>query len=152
MPPYRLKSWIPLYKLDWRYLSANPAAIDLLRENPEEINWMFLSSNPAAIDLLRENPQRINWPQLSENPAIFEKDPEKAATKIQQDFRKSRGYAAWAYSPQRLKSQGYFDNNLDFGKRRSTKSTKSTKRKSNTTNSGMSLKTIDRLIKLVQKM
>jgi hypothetical protein len=99
------------------------------------------------MDLLRKNPRRINWQELSRNPAIFD-DPENAATKIQRGFRKSRGYAAWDYSPERLASQGYFEN-MDFGKRRSTKSTKSTKRRSNTT---YSLKTIDRLIKLVQKM
>ena len=40
MPPYRLKSWIPLDKLSWEILSKypNPGAIDLLRENPNKIN------------------------------------------------------------------------------------------------------------------
>ena len=55
MPPYRLKSWIPLDKLFWPNLSANPAAIELLRENRDKIDWRILSANPnpAAIDLLR---------------------------------------------------------------------------------------------------
>ena len=193
MPPYRLKSWIPLdklywrnlsanpaaiellrenrHKIDWRSLSANknPAAIELLRENRDKIDWIILSGNPAAIDLLRENHENIDWIELSLNPAAIEllranqdkidwaflsdnpsifDDLGKSAGKIQRGFRGSRGYAKWAYSPERLASQGYFENNMDFGKRRSTKSTK---RRSNT-NSGMSLKTIDRLIKLVQKM
>ena len=39
-----------------------------------------------------------------------------ATSKIQGAFRKSRGYAAWKYHPQRLKAQGYF-NDLSFGKR-----------------------------------
>ena len=38
-----------------------------------------------------------------------------AGTKIQKAFHKSRDYAAWAYSPERLKEQGYFDN-VEFGK------------------------------------
>jgi len=127
--------------IDWHGLSENPAAIDLLLENPGRIMWGLLSANPAAIDLLRANQDKIDWYVLSRNPAIFE-NPEEAATKIQQGFRKSKGYAEWAYHPERLASQGYFEN-MDFGKRRSTK-----RRSTN----NYSLKTIDRLIKLVQKM
>ena len=133
-------------KIEWRMLSqnTNPAAIELLRENPEQMYdwWHFLSANPAAMDLLLENQDKIDWTYLSLNPAIFD-DLGKAAGKIQRGFRKSQGYAAWKYSPERLASQGYFEN-MDFGKR--------IKRKSNTTYSKMSLKTIDRLIKLVQKI
>ncbi len=40
-----------------------------------------------------------------------------ATRKIQSEFRKSRGYAAWKYHPTRLKAQGYF-NDLSFGKRK----------------------------------
>ena len=112
MPPYRLKSWIPLDKLKWSDLSANPGAIELLRANQD----------------------KINWHELSQNPGIFP-DPSRAATPIQQGFRKSRGYAAWKYSPERLASQGYFENNLNFGKKRKV------------TNSGMSLKTINKWMK-----
>jgi len=49
----------------------------------------------------------------------------KAAKTIQDAFRKSRGYAAWRYSPERMKAEGMF--NLDyskglnsFGKRKTT--------------------------------
>jgi hypothetical protein len=40
-----------------------------------------------------------------------------AAMKIQRKFRRSRGYAAWKYSPQRLQQEGFF-NETSFGKRR----------------------------------
>jgi hypothetical protein len=42
---------------------------------------------------------------------------EYSTKKIQKNFRKSREYAAWKYSPERLKQQGYF--NTEFGKKRS---------------------------------
>ena len=38
---------------------------------------MYLSKNPTAIDLLKENPDKIDWGWLSSNPAIFELDKEK---------------------------------------------------------------------------
>ena len=67
---YKLKDWIPPEKLDWNYLSANPNAIELLKENPTKIFWTFLSANPApyAIELLKENQKRIDWFYLSGNP------------------------------------------------------------------------------------
>ena len=71
---YKLKDWIPLEKLDWNVLSANPndGAIDLLKANPSKINWDFLSENPAAIKLLKANPNKINWKELSLNPNAIE--------------------------------------------------------------------------------
>jgi hypothetical protein len=86
----------------------NPNAIDLLRENPHRIHWQNLSLNPNAIDLLRENPHRIYWGCLTRNPNIFINQGEHART-IQIAFRKSRGYAEWAWHPDRLKAQGFFD-------------------------------------------
>jgi hypothetical protein len=96
-------------RINWRYLSLNPEAIYLLRKNIDKIDWNMLSGNPAAIDLLRKNQDQINWHNLSSNPAIFD-DLGVYAGKIQRGFRKSRDYAVWAYSPQRLAAQGYFDN------------------------------------------
>jgi len=71
-------------KIDWTYLSYNPCAIDLLKENPLKINWVQLSSNPCAeaIALLKEHPLRINWFALSKNPcaeaiALLKEYPEK---------------------------------------------------------------------------
>ncbi len=44
---YALLSWIDEEKLNWSALSANPAAIDLLKKYKEKINWNVLSRNPA---------------------------------------------------------------------------------------------------------
>ena len=48
--PMKLRSWIDLKKIDWYYLSRNPAAIELLRENLENINWWVFSENPAMFE------------------------------------------------------------------------------------------------------
>ena len=61
-------------KINWNLLSANPNAIELLRENPDEIVWPNLSDNPNpnAIELLKENPDNIDWNRLSQNPNAIE--------------------------------------------------------------------------------
>jgi hypothetical protein len=103
---YKLKDWIPQKKLDWKYLSANPNAIELLKANPQKINWEGLSANssqyaiemlkaypkkidwfylstnqnPYAIELLKANPEKIDWEGLSGNPNAIEllkANPEK---------------------------------------------------------------------------
>ena len=89
-------------KINWKFLSLNPAAIHLLvvaeqqslcasrivEANYEKIYWWNLSSNPAAIHLLvvaeqqslcakrivEANPDKIDWDWLLENPGIFELD------------------------------------------------------------------------------
>ncbi len=61
-----------LDKISWYILSANPAAIEILRENPDKINWTQLSANPAGIELLKENPDKINWYKLAANPNAVE--------------------------------------------------------------------------------
>ena len=101
MPPYKLKSWIKIDKLNWDYLSININAIDLLRENQDKINWRLiflnenaleliennkksllkenkdfwnlLSGNPSfsAINLLEKYPEKINWNELSSNPSAI---------------------------------------------------------------------------------
>ena len=68
---YTLLDWIPLDKLDWEWLSRNPAAIHLLEKHLDKIEWNYLSINPAAIQILKANPDRINWDYLSSNPSIF---------------------------------------------------------------------------------
>ena len=55
----------------WKYLSANPAAIELLETNIDKIFWINLSRNPAAIHLLEANQHKIDWYNFSKNPAIF---------------------------------------------------------------------------------
>jgi hypothetical protein len=47
-------------------------AIELLKENPENIDWIILSANTKAIELLKENQNNINWTALSKNISIFE--------------------------------------------------------------------------------
>ena len=37
-----------------------------------KINWYYLSLNPNAIHLLKNNQDKINWNYLSKNPSIFE--------------------------------------------------------------------------------
>jgi len=71
---YKLKDWIPPEKLDWENLSENPNAIDLLRENIDNINinWSMLSANPNAIELLKTYRSEIDWCELSINPSAVE--------------------------------------------------------------------------------
>lgn len=59
-------------KINWHYLSSNPAAIRLLEENPDKIHWWWLSKNPAAVHLLKQNPDKIDLGMLSQNPNIME--------------------------------------------------------------------------------
>ncbi len=63
----KLRDWIPIEKLSWKYLSANPNAIELLEANPDKIDWQELSRNPNAIHLLEANPEKIDWRYLSIN-------------------------------------------------------------------------------------
>jgi hypothetical protein len=71
---YKLKDWIPPEKLDWKKLSLNPNAIELLKANLTKIDWESLSSNPnsEAIELLKANPSKISWGILSANPAAID--------------------------------------------------------------------------------
>ena len=43
------------FKIDWDWLSLNPAAIYLLEKHIDKIFWYFLSHNPAAIHLIEKN-------------------------------------------------------------------------------------------------
>jgi ribosomal protein L24E len=79
-PILRLKKWINLNKINWIELSANPNAVEFLKENPEKIDWSYLSLNPNAIEFLKENPDKIDWSYLSLNPNAIEflkENPEK---------------------------------------------------------------------------
>lgn len=75
--------------VEWMFLSSNPSAIELLKENPEKIDWEELSynTNPYAIDLLRKRAieennmnadvyknltNKINWHMLSKNPSAVD--------------------------------------------------------------------------------
>jgi hypothetical protein len=54
----------------WR----NPATIEWLLEQKVKINWPNLSANPSpiAIKMLKENPDKIEWSKLSENPSAMD--------------------------------------------------------------------------------
>ena len=58
--------------INWRNISANPNAIELLKENQDKIHWDILSSNPNAIELLKNNQRYINWLRLSKNSNAIE--------------------------------------------------------------------------------
>lgn len=81
---YVLREWVKKDDLDWSILSANPCAIDLLKEKIEEeksmnkeeynklsndkkVNWLKLSMNPEAIDILKKYPKDIVWCSLCDN-------------------------------------------------------------------------------------
>ena len=46
----KLRDWIDINKLNWKILSYNLNAIELLEENPEKINWYGLCLNANAIE------------------------------------------------------------------------------------------------------
>ena len=62
---YKLLDWIPLSKINWRYMSMNGhvGSIAILRENPDNINWLYLAETETngAVELFKENPDKINW-------------------------------------------------------------------------------------------
>tara|TARA_B110000967_G_scaffold173270_1_gene184800 strand:+ start:67 stop:312 length:246 start_codon:yes stop_codon:yes gene_type:complete len=57
----KLHECIPVDKLDWSMLSANPNAIHLMKQNLDQVNWKFLSSNPNAIPILEKNLDKVDW-------------------------------------------------------------------------------------------
>lgn len=102
---YKLKSFIDPDKLNWKTLSSNSLAIDLLEQNMDKVSWLYVSSNPnalhlihkgikenkkidwqllskneGAIHLLEQNPEKIDWQYVSANPKaihLLEQNPEK---------------------------------------------------------------------------
>ena len=56
----KLHHLIDINNIDWDYLSINPNAIGLLKDNLDKIDWYWLSQNPNAVELLKENPDKIN--------------------------------------------------------------------------------------------
>ena len=53
LPEYKLLEWIDINKINWSYLSRNPAAIELLKEHSDRIDWLYLSENPAIFKQVR---------------------------------------------------------------------------------------------------
>ena len=58
----------------WDYLSCNtnPIAIQILKENIDEIYWVYLSENPSAIEILTEHQDKIIFRTLAKNPNAIE--------------------------------------------------------------------------------
>jgi hypothetical protein len=46
----------------------------MLERYPDKIDWHWLSKNPNAIHLIKQNPDKNIWIMLSKNPSIFELD------------------------------------------------------------------------------
>ncbi len=66
----------------WKYLSANPNAVPLLKKYPDLIHWDILSMNPNAMDMLEENINKISWSYLNDNPhpralELLQENPER---------------------------------------------------------------------------
>jgi hypothetical protein len=62
--------------IEWKYLSLNPSAIDILLENKDKIVWAYFSKNPSkqAIELLKNpiNINKISWIKLLENESAID--------------------------------------------------------------------------------
>ena len=54
IPKYVLHDWISINKLNWIPLSSNPFAVELLKENQNKIDWGWLSRNPAIFKPVRD--------------------------------------------------------------------------------------------------
>ena len=99
--PYKLKHWINPDKMNWKLISLNPRAIDIINDkiswqkltvnpnainiisnNLDKINWDLLTLNPNAIHLLKKNQDKIDWYWFSENPCIFDLDYKKIEERI----------------------------------------------------------------------
>ena len=58
-----------LDKINWRSLSSNPNAIEMLEKNLDKVYyWSELAENPNAMHLLEKNIDKIRWECLSKNP------------------------------------------------------------------------------------
>ena len=65
-------------KINWKYISANPNAFDILRNNQDKIDWKMIckNHNPYILNLLKIIPtsvirDELDWKNLAINPAIF---------------------------------------------------------------------------------
>lgn len=76
--------------LNWAWISSNPGAIELLKDNVNMINLSFLSANSMGMSLLKNEMDKdyrkvnylLNWNILSYNPGIFKDRNEYIETQI----------------------------------------------------------------------
>jgi hydroxymethylpyrimidine pyrophosphatase-like HAD family hydrolase len=57
---FQLREWVIEEFLEFKPLSSNPSAIDILERNQDKINWKNLSSNPSAIHILEQNIDKVD--------------------------------------------------------------------------------------------
>ena len=70
--PYKLKHWIKQDKIEWKLISLNPRAIDIINDKilsgDNYLNWNGLSMNPNGPRILENHIDKIEWDLLSRNP------------------------------------------------------------------------------------
>jgi hypothetical protein len=49
------------------FIASNPAAINIIQNNLNNIDWNMLSRNYAAIHILEANPDKINFDEFIEH-------------------------------------------------------------------------------------
>jgi hypothetical protein len=90
-PVFKLKSCVPVEKLDYSRLSENPNAFDYLMANSHLIDWPRFSSNPSdkVIDYLTSHPERIDigWLCLNQNPRCLKLIEERLHLLSDSDWR-----------------------------------------------------------------
>ena len=67
-------------KITFKNIYLHPDVIKFLDDNIYKIEywyWYYLSANPNAIELLKDNQDKIDWSMFSTNPSIFTYDYEK---------------------------------------------------------------------------
>lgn len=71
-------------RIDWYRMSANrsDAAMRLVEANLRKADWRMLSGNPYAIQLLEKYPGNVNYLYLSRNPMIFEEVSEMVVSEL----------------------------------------------------------------------
>jgi hypothetical protein len=69
--PYKLRNWIDATQFKWCFLSENPNAIGLLRQNPDKISLYLLCDNPNEITIIEDRLEELDemcWVDLCRNP------------------------------------------------------------------------------------
>jgi len=121
------------HKINWFYISSNPAAIDIVlenldkistryfnlnphpkaiqyfKQNPDKIDWILMSMNPGAEELIVKNLDKVDWIMLSKNPCIFKYNVYECATVKRTHLIKDE-LLATAFHPTRVSkyyNQGY---------------------------------------------
>ncbi len=76
--------------------NSNPRAIKLLKVHSDKIYWNWLSRNHAAIEILKESPENVNYRQLQANSSIEAKYMLDEAKTIIDPVHIESNHAPWA--------------------------------------------------------